>query len=109
MVGRRSFAFGKENEGELCLTSGFFLVDCMNASSFIEIIEIALHHIGDDVPVVLMTAEFEGTTVRARGVQLAQDCFGCHYFGYRPPKGKKIYIYINIYIYIQTYIYTSCI
>ena len=75
----------------------------MNASSFIEIIEIALHHIGDDVHVVLMAAEFEGTTVRARGVQ-AQDCFGCHYFGYRPTKGTK-YLYICIYIYIYMHIH----
>lgn len=82
-------------------------VDCMNASSFIEIIEIALHHIGDDVHVVLTAAAFEGTAIRARGVQ-AQDCFGCRYFGYRPPKEKKI-IYIYIYIYIQIYIYILCI
>ena len=79
-------------------------VDCMNASSFIEIIEIALHHICDDVHVVLTAAAFEGTAIRARGVQ-AQDCFGCRYFGYRPrpPQRKKnnIYIYIHSDIHIH--------
>ena len=73
-------------------------VDCMNASSFIEIIEIALHHIGDDVHVVLTAAAFEGTAIRARGVQ-AQDCFGCHYFGYRPPKEQYIYTFRYTYTY----------
>ena len=87
-------------------------VDCMNASSFIEIIEIALHHIGDDVPVVLMTAEFEGTTARARGVQ-ARIVLGATILDIAPHrKGKKnvyIYIYIYIYTYICIHIYILCI
>ena len=70
------------------------IVDFMNASSLKKIIDLL--HIGDDLLVVLMAAEFEETLLGLRGPK-TQDCLGT-LFGYRHPKKikKNIYIYINI-------------
>ena len=63
-------------------------MDCMNASS-LKIIIIDLLHIGDDLLVVLMAAEFEETLL-GLGWSKTQGCFGYHYLD---TATKYTYIY----------------
>ncbi len=71
------------------------IVDFMNASSLKKIIDLL--HIGDDLLVVLMAAEFEETLLGLRGPK-TQDCLGTTIWIPPPKKNKKKYIYIYIYI-----------